>query len=88
MLSLIPVLSRRCNEAEARHVGACPHNNTACQHSPRKGLGMCMARSVVTLQGRQSLTWVWSQLCSYKQNDFANPSHLLSLSFPWCEVND
>lgn len=43
---------------------------------------MCIAGSVVTLQDRQCLTWVWSQLCSYKQNDFADPSHLLSLSFP------
>lgn len=43
---------------------------------------MCLAESVVTLQRRQYLTWVWSQLCSYKQNDFADPSHLLSLSFP------
>lgn len=46
------------------------------------GRTRCLTESVVTLQRRQYLTWVWSQLCSYKQNDFADPSHLLSLSFP------
>lgn len=48
---------------------------------------MCMAGLVVTLQGRQGLSWVCTHLCPYKWNDYKSLS-LLSHSFPWCEKID